>query len=52
MKSHVCEVCGHIYDESATGIPFDQLSDEWYCPNCGADKDCFELKEVDEDELD
>ena len=42
----VCEVCGHVYDETETGIPFDQLPEVWWCPNCGADKDCCEDKEI------
>lgn len=49
MKAHVCEVCGYVYDQSATGVPFEEMHEDWSCPNCGADKDCFELTEIEED---
>ena len=51
MKAHVCEVCGYIYDESKTGIPFNDLHDDWYCPDCGSYKEGFELEEVNSDDL-
>ncbi|MGI6083654.1 MAG: rubredoxin [Limnochordia bacterium] len=49
-KKYECTVCGYIYDP-ATGDPendippgtsFDDLPDDWVCPECGADKDAFE----------
>jgi len=46
----MCRKCGHIYDEANSereaGIPsgtdFDELPDDWRCPECGADKEQFE----------
>jgi len=35
-------VCGYIYDEEEEGTPFEELSDDWVCPVCGAPKDQFE----------
>lgn len=46
-----CKNCGWIYDE-AKGIPdqgvphgtrLEDLPEEWYCPDCGSEKDDFEL---------
>jgi len=50
MKKYVCQVCGYTYDPAAgdpdsgvqPGTPFEQLSDDWVCPVCGAGKDQFE----------
>ena len=36
-----CKICGHIYDESVEGVPFEQLPDDWRCPLCGAAKSDF-----------
>jgi rubredoxin len=49
MKKYVCEVCGYVYDPAVgdpdggvdPGTPFEQLPDDWLCPECGADKDAF-----------
>jgi len=45
-----CLVCGYIYDPAAGdpdgGIPpgtaFEDLPEDWVCPECGAGKDMFE----------
>lgn len=46
----ICTVCNYIYDE-ALGEPsqgispelkFEELSDEWKCPECGSGKDMFQ----------
>jgi flavin reductase (DIM6/NTAB) family NADH-FMN oxidoreductase RutF/rubredoxin len=50
MAKYECSVCGYIYDpekgdpESGVnpGTPFEDLSDDWVCPICGAGKDEFE----------
>ena len=53
MKKYVCNVCGYVYDP-ATGDPangvepdtaFDDLPDDWVCPECGAGKDEFSPQE-------
>jgi rubredoxin len=49
MTSYVCEICGYIYDpavgDDAANIPantsFDDLPDDWVCPECFAPKDDF-----------
>jgi flavin reductase (DIM6/NTAB) family NADH-FMN oxidoreductase RutF/rubredoxin len=50
MKKYKCTLCGYIYDpaigDPANGIEpgtsFDDLPDDWTCPECGASKDEFE----------
>lgn len=50
MKRYRCIVCNHVYDpvegdpESGIvpGTPFEQLPDDWVCPDCGAPKSDFE----------
>jgi rubredoxin len=51
MKKYQCTVCGYIYDpavgdpegEIAPGTSFENLPDDWVCPECGVDKDMFEV---------
>ncbi len=51
MKKYKCSVCGYIYDLAvgdpdngvAAGTAFEDLPDDWVCPECGAAKDDFEL---------
>ncbi len=42
MKKWKCSVCGYIYDEEKEGIPFEDLPDDWTCPQCGAPKSAFQ----------
>ena len=50
MAKFGCEICGYIYDEQAgdpeqgvkQGTLFEELPDDWVCPDCGADKEQFE----------
>lgn len=53
MKKYVCAVCGYVYDPAA-GIPeegiapgtaFEDIPDDWVCPECGASKADFEPME-------
>lgn len=53
MKRYQCDVCGLIYDE-AEGLPdegiepgtrWEDIPDDWVCPDCGATKDAFILIE-------
>jgi rubredoxin len=49
MKKYVCGICGYVYDPAvgdpdhgiAPGTPFEQLPDDWRCPDCGVTKDSF-----------
>lgn len=44
-KVWVCKICGWIYDEEKTGIPFEELPDDFICPLCKHPKSDFELLE-------
>ncbi len=49
MQKWECSVCGYIYDPRlgdpengvAAGTAFEDLPDDWVCPQCGADKAMF-----------
>jgi rubredoxin len=53
MDKWECKVCGYIYDpemgdpesDVEAGTPFEDLPQDWVCPECGADKDQFEILE-------
>ncbi len=53
MKKYQCTICGYIYDESkgdpdngiAPGTLFEDISQDWVCPECGVSKDDFVLVE-------
>ncbi len=53
MKKCECQVCGYIYyveqgdDENgiAPGTAFEDLPQEWTCPDCGVGKEDFEVIE-------
>ena len=50
-KKYVCEICGYIYDEAVgdadgdipAGTRWEDLPDDWICPECGIGKDDFVL---------
>lgn len=50
MDKYVCTVCGYVYDPEkgdatqgvATGTAFENLPEDWVCPECGVGKDQFE----------
>ncbi len=50
MKKYRCSVCAYIYDPDTgdpdegidPGTSFDDIPDDWVCPDCGADKSFFE----------
>ena len=49
MQKYVCNVCGYVYDPEtgdpsngiAPGTPFEDIPDDWICPECGVGKDEF-----------
>ena len=53
MKKYVCVVCGFVYDPAVgmpdDGIPagtaFEDIPDDWSCPDCGVAKSDFEVVE-------
>ena len=54
MKTYQCVICGFVYDESKgwpdEGIPpgtrWNDVPDDWTCPECGASRDDFEMVEL------
>jgi rubredoxin len=50
MDQWECLVCGYIYDPAEgnpdggvePGTAFEDLADDWVCPDCGVGKDMFE----------
>ncbi|MEN6555875.1 MAG: rubredoxin [Anaerolineaceae bacterium] len=50
MDKYECIACGYIYDPEigdpdngiAPGTAFEDLPDDWVCPDCGVSKDQFE----------
>ncbi len=54
MKKWECTVCGFIYDESEgwpdDGIPpgtrWEDVPEDWECPDCGVSKSDFEMVEL------
>lgn len=55
MRKWQCIMCGWVYDEEkgdeesglAPGTSWEDVPDEWFCPDCGALKDEFEMVEID-----
>lgn len=53
MSKWVCTACGYVYDPAvgdpdggvAPGTAFEDLPDNWFCPNCGVGKEFFEEEE-------
>jgi rubredoxin len=53
MEKWECMVCGYVYDpavgdpdsEIPPGTPFENLPDDWVCPDCGVGKEEFEKVE-------
>lgn len=54
MKRYICIICGYIYDERLgdpdEGIPagtkWEDIPDDWMCPDCGVGKNEFEMVEI------
>ena len=50
MTKYECTICGYIYDPAKgdpdggvdPGTAFEDIPDDWVCPECGATKDAFE----------
>ena len=54
MKSYMCVICGFVYEEEKgrpeDGIPpgtsWEDVPENWKCPDCGAAKSDFEMIEI------
>ncbi|WP_020649917.1 rubredoxin [Solimonas variicoloris] len=50
MAKWECTICGDVYDEAAgdpergiaPGTRWEDVPEDWVCPDCGAAKDSFE----------
>ena len=59
MKKYECMMCGYIYDEAlgdpdegfAPGTAWEDISEDWYCPVCGASKEDFEMVEIQQQQI-
>jgi len=53
MRKYKCRFCSHVYDEAmgdketgvAAGTRFEDIPEDWCCPECGATKADYELIE-------
>jgi rubredoxin len=53
-RTWMCVVCGFIYEEEkglpeegiAPGTRWEDVPEDWTCPDCGVTKDDFEMMEV------
>ncbi len=49
MKKYQCDLCSYVYDPEegdpensvSPGTAFEDLPDDWVCPDCGAEKSDF-----------
>lgn len=54
MKTYMCTICGYIFDEAqgdpehgiAPGTRWEDIPENWKCPECGAMKEDFEMVEI------
>ena len=54
MRTWMCVNCGFVFEEAAghaeSGIPpgttWEDVPEDWSCPDCGAPKSSFEMIEV------
>ena len=54
LRTWMCVLCGFVYDESegspdesiAPGTRWEDVPEDWACPDCGAGKSEFEMIEI------
>jgi rubredoxin len=54
FKRWICLGCGFLYDEAqglpehciAPGTRWEDIPEDWVCPDCGTPKDMFEMVEI------
>lgn len=52
MKRYVCNACGYVYDPAVgdpesgvvPGTLFENLPEDWVCPQCGVGKEDFTVE--------
>ncbi len=53
-KTYICRSCGFKYNEAA-GLPeegiapftrWEDVPEDWFCPQCGTEKSDFDMEEV------
>ena len=55
MKKYMCIICGYIYDEAEgwpqdnipPGTKWEDIPEDWMCPDCAATKADFEMIEIE-----
>ena len=55
MKTYECLICGLIYDEEEgwpdddiePGTKWEDVPEDWTCPDCGVGKEDFEMIEIE-----
>ena len=55
MSKYICDICDWVYDPAVgapdqdiePGTPFEDLPDDFECPECGAGKDSFSEVEAE-----
>ena len=53
-KRYICLICGYIYDEEKgspeenipAGTRWEDVPEDWVCPDCGAGKEEFQMVEI------
>ncbi len=53
MSKYICPVCDYVYNPEVgdvengiePGTAFEDLPDDWVCPDCGEEKEAFEVEE-------
>lgn len=53
-KRYMCLICGYIYDEAAgwpqdgikPGTRWEDVPEDWVCPECGVGKEAFQMMEI------
>ena len=54
MRKWQCLVCSFVYEEAlghpddgiAPGTSWDEIPDDWMCPECGVGKEDFDMVEI------
>lgn len=54
MKKWQCVVCGFVYDEAkglpaegiAAGTKWEDIPDDWKCPDCSVGKSDFQMERI------